>query len=118
MRLWTRIREFTPDWLREHPKGAVVRLSTTLQGLSGAMEAATGPRLARAGNGVVYVYYSDASQARVGDQKGAIEFAPEAAKQSLRCGRSLAATFPVMQKIKQLFDPNALLNRGRLYGRI
>jgi glycolate oxidase FAD binding subunit len=116
--IWSRIREFTPDWLREHPKGAVVRVSTTLQGLSGAMEAASGPVVARAGNGVVYVYYSEVSQARVGDQKGAIEFAPEEAKQSLTLWPQPGSDFPVMQKIKQLFDPNALLNRGRLYGRI
>ncbi len=116
--IWSRIREFTPVWLREHPKGAVVRVSTTLEGLSGAIKPANGPVVARAGNGVVYVYYSDASQARVGDQKGAIEFSPEEAKQSLTLWPQPGSDFPVMQKIKQLFDPNALLNRGRLYGRI
>jgi len=39
-------------------------------------------------------------------------------KQSLTLWPQPGSDFPVMQKIKQLFDPNALLNRGRLYGRI
>lgn len=116
--IWSQVREFTPDWLRAHPQGAVVRLSTTLQGVSDAMKGANGPAVARAGNGVVYVYYSDALQARVDEHKGAIEFAPEEAKQSLTLWPHPGSDFPVMQKIKQLFDPKALLNQGRLYGRI
>jgi glycolate oxidase FAD binding subunit len=116
--IWSRVREFTPDWLRDHAQGAVVRLSTTLQGVSDAIQGANGPVVARAGNGVVYVYYSEASQARVDNRKGAIEFAPPEAKQSLMLWPDPGSDFPVMQKIKQLFDPQALLNRGRLYGRI
>ena len=116
--LWTRVREFTPDWLREHPNGAVVRQSTTLQGVSDALSRATGPALARAGNGVIYVYYSDAAEAQVGGAKGAIEFSPEPVKRSLALWPEPGSDFPVMQKVKQLFDPKLLLNRGRLYGRI
>ena len=72
----------------------------------------------RAGNGVVYVYHSDAAAANVNGDKGAIEFAPEAAKERLSLWPNPGSDFPVMQKIKQLFDPQRLLNRGRLYGRI
>lgn len=116
--LWTGVREFTPDWLRDHPGGAVVRLSTTLQGLSDAMKTASGPALARAGNGVTYLYYPDASAAAVNGHKGAIEFAPDSARQKLTLWPQPGSDFPVMQKIKHLFDPEGLLNRGRLYGRI
>ena len=116
--LWAGVREFTPNWLRDFPGGAVVRLSTTLQGVSDAVGRASGPALARAGTGVVYVYYADAAQAKVDGDKGAVEFAPEAAKRSLALWPQPGTDFPVMQRIKQLFDPKLLLNRGRLYGRI
>jgi glycolate oxidase FAD binding subunit len=116
--LWPRVQEFTPDWLRDHPGGAVVRLSTTLKGVSEASERAVGaPAIARAGTGVVYVYHRDAAAARV-EGRGAIEFAPESAKRTLTLWPEPGTDFPVMQKIKQLFDPKLLLNRGRLYGRI
>lgn len=116
--LWPRVREFTPDWLRDYPQGAVVRQSTTLQGVAEAVARATGPALARAGNGVVYVYNSEASRAKVEGPKGAIEFSPEPAKRSLALWPQPGSDFAVMQKIKQMFDPKQLLNRGRLYGRI
>lgn len=117
--LWDRVREFTPYWLRDHPNGAVIRRSTTLQGVSDAIASASGPALARAGNGVVYVYQEDAADAGLdGSSKGAVEFAPEAAKRSLDLWPRPGSDFPVMQKVKQLFDPKLLLNRGRLYGRI
>ena len=116
--LWTRVREFTPDWLRDNPQGAVARLSTTLEGVSGAIASAEGPAVARAGTGVVYVYHSEAVGAKVNGHKGAIEFAPESAKRSLALWPRPGSDFPVMHKIKQMFDPKLLLNRGRLYGRI
>ncbi len=116
--LWSRVREFTPDWLRENPQGAVTRISTTLNGVSDALAGAPGPAVARAGTGVVYVYHSDAVSVKLNGFKGAIEFAPESAKRSLSLWPQPGSDFPVMQKIKQLFDPKLLLNRGRLYGRI
>jgi glycolate oxidase FAD binding subunit len=116
--LWARVREFTPDWLRDYPQGAVVRFSTTLEGVSKVIAGVEEPAVARAGTGVVYVYYPDASNAKVSGYKGAIEFAPEPAKRSLSLWPEPGSDFPVMQKIKQLFDPKLLLNRGRLYGRI
>jgi glycolate oxidase FAD binding subunit len=116
--LWTRVREFAPDWLRDHPEGGVVRFSTTLEGISSAIAAASGPAIARAATGVVYVYHEDAAQAKVNGHKGAIEFAPENAKRALALWPQPGSDFPIMQKIKQLFDPKLLLNRGRLYGRI
>lgn len=118
-RLWTRVREFTPAWLDEHPAGAVVRISTTLGGVKSAMRLNGGPRLARAGNGVVYGYFADASQASVEGQRGVIEFAPEARKPSLDLWPEAGGSgFAIMERVKNLFDPGKLLNRGRLYGRI
>lgn len=116
--LWAGVREFTPQWMADHPGGAVVRHSTTLAGISEPFGKVSNPVIARAGNGVVYVYYTDAAEANVDGGKGAIEFSPEPVKRSLELWPRPGSDFPVMQKIKHLFDPERLLNRGRLYGRI
>jgi glycolate oxidase FAD binding subunit len=115
---WTGVQEFTPNWLRDHPGGAVARISTTLSGVRDAVAQADGPAVARAGNGVVYVYFDDAAKANTAGGKGAIEFAPAAAKRTLALWPEPGSDFPIMEKIKRLFDPKMLLNRGRLYGRI
>lgn len=116
--MWTAIREFVPTFLREYPDGAVTRLSTTLSGVRDALKSAAGPAISRAGTGVTYVYHMDGAKAAVGAHKGAIEFAPERAKASMTLWPDPGSDFPIMQKIKALFDPGHLLNRGRLYGRI
>jgi glycolate oxidase FAD binding subunit len=116
--LWTAVREFTASWLRDYPQGAVARVSTTLTSVQDALSRAEGPAVARAGNGIVYVYFEDASKANIGPGKGAIEFAPAAAKRTLTLWPEPGSDFSVMQKLKRLFDPKLLLNRGRLYGRI
>jgi glycolate oxidase FAD binding subunit len=117
-RLWVRVREFTPDFLTEHANGAVVRISTTLEGVKGAIEALDGPVLARAGNGIVYGYFADCAAASLDSQRGVIEFAPEGRKSALKLWPTTGSDFAIMEKIKQMFDPQHILNRGRLYGRI
>lgn len=116
--LWTAVREFTPDWLRDYPQGAVVRLSTTLQGVASAVDGVKEPVIARAGNGVVYIYYAETANAKAPSPKGAVEFAADQAKRSLTLWPEPGNDFAVMQKIKNLFDPKRLLNGGRLYGRL
>ena len=53
------------------------------------------PFIARAASGVVYAHYA--------------ENAPEI---------ELAGDFAIMTRVKEMFDPGHLMNRGRLYGRI
>lgn len=116
--LWTKVREFTPQFLADYPEGAVVRISTTLSGVSDVMAAFSGPAVARAANGVVYRYYEDCGSARLEKLKGVIEHAPVDRKAQLDQWPSAGSDFPVMQKLKSLFDPHSLLNSKRLYGRI
>jgi FAD/FMN-containing dehydrogenase len=47
-----------------------------------------------------------------------IEFSPEARQQTLDLWPSPGADFEIMKRVKNLFDPSNLLNRGRLYRRI
>jgi glycolate oxidase FAD binding subunit len=123
--LWKHIREFTPVYLSGHPAGAVVRASCTLKGVEAEMASFEGPAIARAASGVCYGYFEDVSAAmawrRAAQGRGSkavIEFAPEAAKPTLELWPAPAGDFEIMQRVKHLFDPSNLLNRGRLYGRI
>jgi len=122
---WHGIRDFASTWARTHEVGAVVRLSCPIGKLPEVFSRAEGPMLARAGNGVCYACFEASPQAvewlremESGGFRGVVEWGPEgglAAEEQWPCpGEDLA----VMQRIKQLFDPWRLLNRGRLYGRI
>ena len=92
---WREIREFTPRFLEANPRGAVVPIMMKLTEMSAAMEKLGVPAIARAGSGVIYAHYSESP--------------PEMAWNG---------DFATMERIKQMFDPERLLNRGRLYGRI
>lgn len=93
--VWTEIREFTPRFLAEHPRGGVVSISTTLTKMPEVVSKLEGPVIARAGSGVIYAHYAE--------DPPPVEF-----------NGGLA----MMERVKDMFDPERLLNRGRLYGRI
>jgi FAD/FMN-containing dehydrogenase len=112
------IQNFTPWYLAMEPEGAVVRVSCTLSQLRERMEALAAPVVARAGNGVSYAYFNNAEAASgiVAQTPNAImEFTPEAQKSKLTLWPSPGPDFELMKRTKRMFDPNHLLNRGRLY---
>jgi glycolate oxidase FAD binding subunit len=122
---WIAVEEFTPQFLHRRPDGAVVRVSCTLKDLAAVMESFSGPAVARAASGVCYGYFEQAARtaawfARTGGMgwKSVIEFAPEARKRTLELWPSPGGDFEIMRRIKAMFDPSNLLNRGRLYRRI
>ena len=47
-----------------------------------------------------------------------IEFSPEERKQELDLWPAPGADLGIMRRVKKLFDPGNVLNRGRLYSRI
>jgi glycolate oxidase FAD binding subunit len=116
--IWTGIREFTPRFLQQCHHGVVVRFSATLQGLKDVMEKLDAPAIARAGTGVVYGCFEKADEYRACGRRGTVEFAPHAAKGQLELWPNPGSGFTLMKRIKQMFDPENLLNEGRLYGRI
>ncbi len=120
---WREIRQFTPLWLATYPGGAVVRVSSKLSEVGRVLEELPETAVARAGTGVSQGYFKDAEEAagwmmerRVGT--AAIEFAPQAFREREELWPAPGNDFPIMESIKNLFDPERLLNRGRLYGRI
>jgi hypothetical protein len=122
--LWHHLEEFTPQFLEKRPNGAVVRASCTLKELEAVMASFEGPALARAGSGVCYGYFEESGAASswltAADGRGwkaVIEYSRED-RTSSGLWLSPGADFAIMQRVKNLFDPSNLLNRGRLYGRI
>jgi glycolate oxidase FAD binding subunit len=78
--------------------------------------------VARAGSGVCYGYFERAQGAadwlggaHGSGSKAVIEFAPEGCRRKLDLWPSPGGDFEIMQRVKHLFDPRNLLNRGRLY---
>jgi len=122
---WPEVRNFTPQFLDRHPDGAVIRVSCTLKDVAAVMESFPGPALARAASGVCYGYFEQAestvawfARAKAGGWKAVVEFAPEGRKRTLELWPSPEGDFEIMRRVKALFDPSNLLNRGRLYRRI
>jgi glycolate oxidase FAD binding subunit len=122
---WPEVESFTPQFLARQPDGAVVRVSCTLKDVAAVMESFPGPAVARAASGVCYGYFEQAgdtagwfARAKGLAWKAVVEFAPEASKQTLDLWPSPGGDFEIMRRVKALFDPSNLLNRGRLYRRI
>lgn len=120
--LFAALRDFTEVWLRDHSAGSVLRISTRLQDMEKALsnlslEAAGAAIVARGGNGVAYVH-SATQQPLPAGLKGVVEFSPSERGPAESLWPHPSEDFFLMEKIKLTFDPDRLLNRGRLYGRI
>ncbi len=122
---WGGVREFTPGFLADHGRGAVVRISTTLSGLGQALQYARVPVIARAASGVLWAHFEDFEDAQTfvrsavaGGWPAVVEFASPAVKSAMQLWPAPGPDFALMQRLKDHFDPHHLLNRGRLYGRI
>jgi glycolate oxidase FAD binding subunit len=122
--IWEAIREFTPAYLARNPGGAVVRVSSTLGILSRVVAFTEHPVVARAGSGVAHFHYpaaaeavSAAAEAVKNGWKAVVDFAPPGHSGAERWPDP-GSDFEIMERVKQMFDPGRLLNRGRLHGRI
>src|ERR1700733_15873782 len=60
--LWRGIREATPQFLRTHENGAVLRVSCVLSDVGRVLEALPSQASARAGSGVCYGYFEHAAE--------------------------------------------------------
>jgi glycolate oxidase FAD binding subunit len=123
--LWRAVREFSPDFLGGHPDGAVVRYSSTLREQAELVRELDVPVVARAGTGVSYAFFAEALAAAQAAQEAArrrrkavVEWAPACAPPDFEPWPNPGSDFFLMEKLKLLFDPKRLLNRGRLYGRL
>ncbi len=90
-----------------------------------ALASVDGPGHAHAASGIVRAWFSrpdtatrwlNTSVAR--GWKGVIEFSSDTARRNLTLWPAPAGDFEIMKRIKNMFDPEGLLNSGRLYGLI
>jgi glycolate oxidase FAD binding subunit len=127
---WRGISEFSAEFVRRQPNGVVLRLSTKLADTQALLRLVSGPCISHAGSGVTYAYLTSWQalpvlwQAAIQNGWSAVvEFAPEEKRTTqelwlIGASPARANAFAIMKKVKQMFDPNNLLNRSRLYGRI
>jgi len=117
--IWQHIREFTPTWLNDHAEGHVLRLSTQLMEMEANLTSLPSDyaSISRAGNGIIYAH-TPGQASLPPNTKGVIEFSPAQRQSPDQLWPAPGNDFPLMQQIKHYFDPHALLNPGRLYGRI
>jgi len=93
--------------------------------LEAVMAAFDGPAIARAGTGVCYGYF-ERCEAAAAFMAGAVqrgwktvlEFAPQDWRKTADLWPSPGGDLELMRKVKTLFDPESVLNRGRLFSRI
>ncbi len=93
--VWEAVCEFPYRFLAANPNGKVAATTMPLSRMCAAAATLQVPFIARAGTGVIYAHYPHG--------------APET---------PLGSDFATMTKVKEMFDPERLLNRGRLHGRI
>ena len=91
--LWREVRKFTPRFLDANPAGKVVAIPVPLSEMRDLVENLNVPFVARAASGVVYAHYAANAPP--------VPFRDDA---------------EMMKKVKRMFDPENLLNRGRLHG--
>ena len=127
---WKQISEFTPNFLNGNPSGVVLRIGTSLEDIGVLLESLSSPCISRSASGVTYVYFNSWEMAtpiwnlaKERNWSAVVEFAPDefrSAHELWLPPRSLpgANSFTMMERVKQMFDPDKLLNRSRLYGRI
>jgi glycolate oxidase FAD binding subunit len=119
--LWQRVREYTPAFVERRPGGVIARVSVPLNEVRAVVESVPGEAVARAGTGVCYLYLLDAETAanwtRKASERG-WRYVLEYSTSELDRWPNTGSDFAMMERVKEMFDPQRLLNRGRLYGRI
>jgi glycolate oxidase FAD binding subunit len=121
-KFWKTVIEYPQRFTEKFTAGAVVRASSTLMQLKDVLASIEAPAVARAANGVTYAYFTRTEAAvkwlrsvRERPWQCLIESSPEAEKHALDLWPSPGDDFGMMKSVKQMFDPQNLLNHGRLY---
>lgn len=123
-RFWSAVSQITPRHLEKFHEGAVVRISTPLAECGDALATVESSGHAMAATGVVRAWFSRPQAASrwlksaiSRGWNGVIEFAADGVDRGgLVLWPAPGADFEIMKGVKRMFDPEGLLNRGRLYG--
>jgi glycolate oxidase FAD binding subunit len=125
-RFWTAVASVTPKYLEKFRDGVVARISTPISEAGDALATVESASHAMVASGIVRAWFSRpdaasrwlAASAKRG-WKGVIEFAGDAVdRSSLVLWPDPGGDFEIMKGIRKMFDPDNLLNRGRLFNLI
>jgi glycolate oxidase FAD binding subunit len=121
-RFWQALRDATPKHLAQCDTGCVVRVATTLKDCGDALGSLPVPGHAHAGSGIVRGWFNTADAAETWLKssaargwKGVIEFSGDAVRRDLNLWPEPGNDLEIMKRVKRMFDPEGLLNSGRLY---
>lgn len=123
---WRSVQNYSPRFIEKFPEGAVVRISSPINGMRDVMLALLSSPdtavVARAASGICHAYFTQTkaavkwlANARQQPWRCVMEFAPESEKANIDLWPVPGDDFAMMKKVKQMFDPGNLLNNGRLY---
>ena len=122
---WEAIQEFACRWVGGLPERAVVRAGHPLSALADVLGSAPGACVARAGNGVSYLAMGNPTElihwmidAVPKKWTRVVEWSGAEVPARIERWAVPSADFSVMERLKLMFDPQRLLNPGRLYGRL
>ncbi len=128
--VWRSIRDFTPTVLKIQPQACVLRVSATPSQIGAVFQVSeageTQPAVVvRGGVAVAYIHCDSVEEAaaclgrlRDAGLKTVVEFSPAGAKRTLEQWTNPGPDLEIMRRVKQKFDPNNLLNPGRLFHQI
>ena len=125
-RFWTGIAAITSRHLEKFRDGVVARVSTPISESFGALATVESAGHSMAASGVVRAWFGRPDAASRWLQtclkhgwKGVIEFAGENVDRgSLALWPGPGGDFEIMKRVRTMFDPEGLLNRGRLFNLI
>ena len=122
---WRAVQEFAPAWVDAVPERAVVRVAHPMSALAQVLSSTSGPCVARAGNGVSYLAFEGVPELRAWIEETSaqewtrvVEWSGAEVRGAVELWPSPGSDFTLMERLKLLFDPQRLLNPGRLYGRL
>jgi len=119
--LWAQVNDLAPAWLGGHGGLAVVKAVHPAQDLPKIAGAVSGPVWSHLFIGVTRLACRDLAETAQALSSGCaalVEWSDPARRQGLDLWPAPGADFELMKDVKAVFDPNGLLNPGRLHGRI
>ncbi len=119
--LWAAVGALAPAWLEQAHGRSVVKVVHPASALMEVARLAHGPVWSHALNGVTRLACSDAAEIAEACSSGhlsLVEWSDPLRREGLDLWPSPGPDLELMKQMKAVFDPDGLLNPGRLHGRI
>ncbi|MCW5965929.1 MAG: FAD-binding protein [Bryobacterales bacterium] len=123
--IWQRVREWLNARAQSHADGVVLQMATANSRVFHDANALGGQVVARAASGVVFAGYRDTDTAmdtlqylETQGRRVVVLQAPQLTREQRTLWVGPQTDLPMMRKLKDYFDPQRMVNPGRLYGRI